>query len=137
MDLSRAVRSGFVATVATLACASSAAANTIDVTTTDDVSGASSGCSLRAAISAANTDGAAGGCNAGQGADTIVLHTATYTLSKAGRVEDSNATGDLDITSSITITGDGADKSIIDANSIDRVLQVLGSGVVVLKNLSV
>jgi hypothetical protein len=116
-------------------CAPSAVANTIDVTTAADVS--SPGCSLRSAISAANTDAAMGGCGAGQGADTIVLHSATYTLQQAGRVENGNATGDLDIASSITITGDGSGQSIINANGIDRVIEVFSGNVVVLRDLAV
>ena len=51
----------------------------------------------------------------------------TYTLSIAGTGEDANATGDLDITSNLTITGNGASETIIDANNIDRVFQVSGA----------
>ena len=44
-------------------------------TTTDEfnTSGTGTGCSLREAIQAANTDSAFGGCTAGSGADTINL----------------------------------------------------------------
>ena len=41
--------------------------------------------------------------------------------------ENSNATGDLDITTDLTIEGQGVDQTIIDANSIDRVLHMLGN----------
>ena len=53
-------------------------------------------CTLRAAIQEAN---------ALAGADTINLPAGTYTLSIAGANEDAAATGDLDITDNLTITG--------------------------------
>jgi len=119
-----------------LISARSAVANTIDVTATGDST--SAGCNLRSAITAANTDAASGGCPAGSGADTVVLHTATYTLARAGRNEIDNATGDLNIRSSITLTGDGPEKSIIDAAGIDRVMTIPDlSSVVVLRNLTI
>ena len=68
-------------------------------------------CSLRGAISAA-------------GGNTITLPAGNYTLTIAGPSEDDNATGDLDLTSELTINGAGADATIIDADQIDRVLQV-------------
>ena len=97
----------------------------------DDFGTNSSSCSLREAIQSANTDTAFGGCSAGSGADTITLQAGTYTLSIAGSGEDSNATGDLDITSEIIINGFGPNSvnTIIQAgtdvtNGIDRVLHV-------------
>jgi CSLREA domain-containing protein len=78
-------------------------------------------CTLRAAISEANDLG---------GADTITLPAGTYTLTIAGSGESSNATGDLDIRSDITINGAGADVTFIQAgtdstNGIDRVFHVV------------
>jgi CSLREA domain-containing protein len=82
------------------------AADTVDVNPGDGICADSSGnCSLRAAIMEAN---------ALPGADTIVLQSGqTYTLSKdtdgGGHVTDSGADNDdLDITSTITIQGNGA-----------------------------
>ncbi len=72
-------------------------------------------CSLREAIGAAN---------ALPGADTVTVPAGTYTLSIAGTGEDANATGDLDITSPLTINGAGAASTIIDGGSIDRVIEV-------------
>ncbi len=105
---------------------------TINVTTTDDVvngdttsvaaliaNPGADGISLREAILAANAD---------SGADTINLTAGVYTLSIAGDMEDSAATGDLDITSNVTIIGDAAPTTIIDGNGIDRVLHVVGHG---------
>src|SRR6266404_7208434 len=60
---------------------------------------AGGGCTLRAAIQEAN---------ANTGPDTITVPDGTYMLTIAGRDEDSAATGDLDITDDVTITGAGA-----------------------------
>src|SRR6476659_5279322 len=79
-------------------------AATIPVTTTADESGATpTACSLREAITAANTDSAVGGCPAGSGADIISLPAGTYTLTLVGS-DDTNAAGDLDISSDVTIS---------------------------------
>lgn len=76
-------------------------------------------CSLREAITAAN---------AAAGADIITLPAGTYTLTIAngGANEDNNATGDLDITQDLTITGAGQATTIVqagttNANGIDKV----------------
>ena len=66
----------------------------ISVTTTADQLSfpPGSGCSLREAIQAANTDAAVDDCPAGSGADTITVPSGTYTLSIPGANEDANAT---------------------------------------------
>jgi CSLREA domain-containing protein len=99
-------------------------ATTITVNTTSDELAADGNCSLREAISAANTDAAVDGCPAGSGADTIVVPAGSYALSIAGAGEDANASGDLDITSDLTISGAGQAATIIDAASVDRVFDV-------------
>jgi CSLREA domain-containing protein len=104
-------------------------AATIVVNTTDDELNSDGDCSLREAIHAANIDTAVSGCAAGNGADTITLPAGTYTLTIPGADEENNVTGDLDITSYLTINGDGAGITIIQAgtnstNGIDRVLDV-------------
>ena len=110
-----------------------ARAATITVNTTDDeLNTDPAECSLREAITAANTDTAYGGCTAGSGADTITLPAGYYTLTIAGANEEDNATGDLDITDDLTINGDGEGITIIQAgtssvNGIDRVLDVHSS----------
>lgn len=81
-------------------------------------------CSLRAAISEANATPST--------ADTITLPAGTYTLTlpnAGGTNEDNNATGDLDINSPITIQGNSAASTIIQAgtttsNGIDKVFGV-------------
>jgi uncharacterized repeat protein (TIGR01451 family)/CSLREA domain-containing protein len=108
------------------ALASPAWATTFVVNTTSDTVDANLGngicadaggdCSLRAAIMEA-------GYFAG-GPHTVSIPAGTYTLSIAGRGEDSAATGDLDIFANMTITGAGADQTIIDANGIDRVFEI-------------
>jgi hypothetical protein len=74
-------------------------------------------CSLRGAILAAN---------ANSGADIINLPanlpTETYKLSLTG-ADDAAATGDLDITDSLTIIGAGAGVTTIDGNNLDRVFE--------------
>jgi CSLREA domain-containing protein len=111
-----------------LVAAPSAGAATITVTTTADVIGGDGKCSLREAITAANTDSAGaslpGECPAGNGADTIVLPAGRYTLAIKGANEDQNFSGDLDIRSDVTLQGAGAAKTTIDASGIDRVLDV-------------
>jgi CSLREA domain-containing protein len=72
-------------------------------------------CSLRAAIQEAN---------ALPGPDTITLPAGTYPLTREGQGEDAASTGDLDITSDITINGAGWDVTVVDAGDIDRVIEI-------------
>ncbi|HSP98245.1 MAG TPA: right-handed parallel beta-helix repeat-containing protein [Candidatus Dormibacteraeota bacterium] len=81
--------------------------------TADRVCGAH--CSLRAAITVAN---------ALPGPDHLALPAGTVTLSIAGANENANASGDLDVTSDLVISGAGADRTLIDAQRLDRVLHV-------------
>ena len=71
--------------------------------------------SLRSALDSANNR---------VGLDLIVLPEGTYTLTIAGRGEDENWSGDLDILDPVIIQGAGPDKTIIDGNAIDRVFDV-------------
>ncbi len=76
--------------------------------------------SLRAAIQEAN---------ALAGNDTIQLPAGTYGLTIAAVSTDTTAAdGDLDVTSTITIQGDSAASSIIDANQLDRLFDVTNAG---------
>jgi len=86
-------------------------ATSFTVTNTDD---GGSG-SLRQAILDAN---------ASPGPDTINLPAGTYTLSIAGTGEDAAATGDLDITDNLTITGADQATTVIDGGGIDRVFHI-------------
>ncbi len=120
-------------------------AATFIVDTTDDTDDATPGngvcadssgdCSLRAAITEAN---------ALAGPDIITLPAGTYTLTItiAGRPEEANAEGDLDITDDLTINGASAANTIVqagtdDTNGIDRVFHIpspAGDGVTVTFN---
>lgn len=89
-------------------------------------------CSLREAIIAANNT---------TGADTISLPVGTYTLTRAGANENASATGDLDITSPITINGTGKGSKIIQAGTtagsgIDRVFHIV-SGSLALDDVTI
>lgn len=94
-------------------------ADTVDAAPGDGAcSDAGGNCTLRAAIREAN---------ALAGDDAITLPDGTYTLSLTGTNEGVAAQGDLDINDNLTITGASAATTIIDANNIDRVIQV-GTG---------
>ena len=84
--------------------------------------------SLREAIIEANTQ---------PGDDTVTLGEGTFTLSIAGIDEDASATGDLDITDNLTLVGAGADRTIIDADSLDRVLHILGGASVSISGVTI
>ena len=107
----------------------------------DEFGGPGLGCSLREAIQAANTDSSFGGCAAGSGTDTITLPAGTYTLTGAAG-ENANASGDLDITSSLTIQGAGSKTTFIQAgtdatNGVDRVLHVHSGATVEINGVAV
>ena len=83
---------------------------------------------LRAAIQEAN---------ALAGPDTIILAAGTYTLTIAGADEDAGATGDLDITDDLTITGAGQATTIIDGGALDRVFHVITGSTVEISGVTV
>jgi CSLREA domain-containing protein len=121
------------AILATLAVGiSSAHAATITVNSTADSITDSGHCTLREAITAANTDAAFGGCPAGSGADTIDLYSlpnpSTISVSLPG-FEDANQGGDFDIYTDVTIQGDVRYESqdlvtTISGGGVDRVFHV-------------
>lgn len=67
--------------------------------------------------------------NAAAPGDTIVIPPGTIVLTAA-------AGGDLDINKQLTIVGSGADLTIIDANHVDRVMEVQAAGDVVLSGVT-
>ena len=71
-------------------------------------------CSLREAIEAANNV-----------AGAVIVPAGTYMLSIPGINETANATGDLDIRDDMGIYGAGMGQTIIDANGIDRVINLV------------
>lgn len=109
-------------------------ADTVDAKPGDGICADNCGnCTLRAAIMEAN---------AFAGDDTINFDPSvfnvpkTITLSIPGVNEDFDVTGDLDITSNLTITGAGANMTTIDAGRIDRVLHVRGASTVYISGLT-
>jgi predicted outer membrane repeat protein len=89
---------------------------TLTVNTTLDILGHDNGMlSLRQAIIDAN---------AKSNADTIILPAGTYTLTRPGAGEYQGLTGDLDISAPLTINGAGAGSTVIDANGLDRAIDV-------------
>jgi CSLREA domain-containing protein len=95
-------------------------------------------CSLRAAVQQAN---------ALAGPDTITLGAHSYEVTTVQSIplgfdeEDAAASGDLDVTSEITIVGAGADATVIggggDGERADRVFHVLPEGDLTLSQLAV
>src|SRR5690242_3186840 len=89
--------------------------------------------SLRAAIIAAN---------ANSQNDTISLQSGTYLLTVANSAgqENNAAQGDLDLKESgksVTIQGNGAGITFINANGIDRAFEIFNNVTVVFKNLTI
>lgn len=89
-------------------------ADTVDALEEDGVCADASGaCSLRAAITTANTV---------PGLEEIELAAGSYAVTLAGANEDDNETGDFDIKDVVVIRGQGAGQTIIDAAQLDRAL---------------
>jgi len=111
----------------------------INVTTSGDSLFNDGLCSLREAIIAANTNtasgAAAGECPAGSTADTINLQTGTYTLGLPGGGTDTPQINDLDILGEISIVGSTSGFTIVDANGIDRAIEVSTTGKATISNL--
>lgn len=100
-----------------------AQAATISVNTTTDEINTDGDCSLREALLSANTNQPVDAYPAGTGFDIIQLPAGTFILSIAG--DDSGGlAGDLDILESVTMQGAGPLNTIIDANGIDRVMEI-------------
>jgi CSLREA domain-containing protein len=119
--------------------APASADTTITVNTTADTYGAAdSHCSLRDAITAANNGTAFGTCPASSGAVTISLpaDTSVYTLSIAPTGSDDNASGDLNISHSVTIKGGGAASTAINGAGLDRIFHIASGAVVTISGLT-
>jgi CSLREA domain-containing protein len=118
-----------------------AASITVDILTDENANNAT--CSLREAIIAANLNAAYFGCEyTGTGPDDVITLTSgsTYTLSIVGSNE---VQGDLDIggvtSGNLTIQASGSTNATIDANDINRVMEVdaLGNTSLTLINITV
>ena len=92
--------------------------------TTSQTSGGQS--TLRSAIQTANVV---------TGLNTIVLAAGIYVLDLAGADEEASASGDLDISSPLVILGNGA--TIQMTGGLDRVFDVLASGTLTLRDVTI
>ncbi len=115
-------------------------AESYTVTTLDDeldgspvcTTGSSTDCSLREAVTAANSGGE----------DTIVIPANTYQITRTGAGEDSGSTGDFDLTDTdrTTITGADMSTTIIDQDDVspvDRAFHITTGAVVTMSGLTV
>jgi predicted outer membrane repeat protein len=127
----RRISLGLAAAIFGLSSVSGMAGTAIDVTRFDDpdpAGGAKGSVSLRQAVLVAN---------ATPGADTITLHPGTYRLTRKGD-DVTGLAGDLDVTEDVTIEGDLAGGTIIDAHKAkDRAFEVLASGALTLRHVTV
>ncbi len=127
--------------VTLLVAAPSAGAVDISVNTTaDDYGNPPTTCSLREAITSAQTNAAFGGCAAGLGSDSIKLPAGTYKITRAGAEEDANVTGDFDVTGVNALTiepASASDKVIVDANGIDRAFDQQGANSLAIQDIQV
>ena len=89
------------------------ASGPIVVTTTANENNNDGDCSLREAISSANTDSRYDACKPGSGADTILLSKGQFKLDTR-----------LTISHPLTIVGSGRFSTVIDAEQSDRVLSM-------------
>lgn len=115
------------------------ASSTFNVDSTTDEPDASPGdgfcystpsgkCTLRAAIQEAN---------ALVGVNTIVLPVGGYVLAIAGRGENLAAAGDLDITSSLVVSGTDRGGVILDGNGLDRLFDIYSPATVTISEVTI
>lgn len=103
--------------------------DTVDISLGDGFAADASGkTSLRAAIMEAN---------ASAGAQAIVLPAGVYQFTLFGANEDVGATGDLDISDNVTITGYGKGATVIDGHNFDRIFDVKTNTTLVLKGVTI
>jgi len=130
-----------------LAGAQSASAATINVTTTIDEFGTGGRCSLREALWSANNDSvtSATGCKTGNGNDKVIVPSGRFNLTRrneaplpiegdpvlpAPAIEDAGETGDLDITSTVSVVHVGTNLAVINGDmGNERIFHVLSEGV--------
>ena len=76
--------------------------------------------------------------NANVGTDTITfVGGGTYTLTLTGTGENAAATGDLDITDDLIITGNGVGTTVIDGGGNDRVFEVRSGATVNISDMTI
>lgn len=94
------------------------------VNTTADDAIVNGNCTLREAVLAMDAHLPVDQCQADGSTQTVILPAGTYKLLISPGAEDTAETGDLDIHQDMTITGAGADQTILDGNQLDRVLHI-------------
>ena len=127
---SYAVQSSWESTLATITVTTTADENDGDTSSIAALQATSGGLgiSLREAIIAANNTA---------GADTIILGSETYILDVAGQYEAAAGSGDLDITSDITLSGVSSTATLIDASGLsDRQFEVHAGGSLTISNMT-
>jgi hypothetical protein len=124
-------KAGIIASVSLLALvlAAPAAGERINVTTTLDEFGGpgSTGCAMREAVQSANTNQNFGGCKRkGSGRVDVIRPVGgqPYQDARAGD-DDTNESGDLDITGRTAIEVRGEGRATLDGNNLDRLIDVL------------
>lgn len=140
---------GIAFAVAMFVGVSSSSAATINVTTTIDEFESGNRCSLREAIWSANNDSidSAPGCRAGSGKDKVIVPSGSFFLKRKNRApeplegeligevpefENLGETGDLDLTTPVTVIHTGSNLATIDSRvNNERVFHVLADGVVI------
>ncbi|MCF8055842.1 MAG: right-handed parallel beta-helix repeat-containing protein [Desulfocapsa sp.] len=136
------IRTAFATAAVLFFIASSAWAATINVTADalDVLDGTNSSCSLREAIfninNGANTYEDCVPPNEYGTDDTINIPAGTYITAISAAPDDDNAAGDYDILRNVTIAGAGADNTIIDGNSLDRIFHIPGSNAVTISGVT-
>ena len=111
---------------------------TIIVDSTADDLTDNGNCTLREAVEAANTKTAVDMCPAGGLiTTTIMVPAGTYTLTIPGDQEDENQTGDIDILSNVILIGAGTEETILNANGLDRFLDVYDPGQADISHLTI
>jgi CSLREA domain-containing protein len=111
----------------------------ITVTTKDDNPAIDGNCSLREAVRAVNQHKQVDTCIPTSHDNTILLSAGTYTLTLGMENENENAaaTGDLDITTDMTIMGAGAQATSIVGMKFDRVIEIRGESIVNLVGVTI
>jgi CSLREA domain-containing protein len=112
-----------------LGLASTATAGTITVNDTGDAYGGAT-CSLRNAVKSVNTGVAYGGCHfAASIGLSIIVPAGRFRITRPLDVSDAYAGGGFPISSvGVVINGAGADKTVIDANGMDQIFKLSGTG---------
>ncbi len=112
----------------------------LTVNSTADLIADDGQCTLREAITAANTDTASGAmvgeCDAGSGDDIINLPAGEYKLLLFGD-EDNNVTGDFDISSNMHIRSQNGDKVVLHGNFVDRLFEISANTVVTIEAVTI